>query len=903
MKSIVVLFALLAVVSATANSASRGIAVNIKASEKPDAETIETVELYTESYALVIGIDGYANGWPRLSNAINDAKQVAAQLEARNFDVELHTDLNADDLDDVFKRFFIIKGNSPQARLFIWFAGHGATVDGEGYLIPADAPVPTAGPEFKLHSVALRDFGTYMRQAVSKHVYAVFDSCFAGTVFSSQRAMPPAAITRATTFPVRQFLTSGDAAQTVSDDGTFRELFIRAINGDERSDANGDGYVTASELGMFLGDRITNLTASAQTPRHGKLRDKDFDRGDFVFVLPGDGAGTPLIPTAPPADSSVEITFWNSIQDTDNIGELDAYLQQYPRGKFSSLALVKKKELQRRLAAKPKPREVFKVTQFDQDLRATRVANVRQTPFPTAPVVGRLRQGDIVWGLGVTQTRGGQWYKVARDGLELGFVYSPLLTPAQSDDKYLQVATLDLSTIQMPGAVGQAPAEDVAPAPIADASDQVDAQPATADKILEGLVDNLLEEVAEGRENRDAANASEERVEAGAGADGGTAGEQRPDLAATGSAAQATIAAQPDRRADTHTGGEATAWVTASTSVRDGRGAAGESLAVGSGTAGSAGSLQTPDLATTLPTVANNLAEQEGAPNPAAAGAARETPSADTEADTVAAAVAAVVMTSDDAISAATVTGAAAPGADEQVAVNRYGELQEAENAPAPIGQRGIPTPVAATADPPQQGTSITNDATNDATASRRTRPQVARAEGLSEYVRRYMDAAEGGNSQAQLSLGYMYETGEQVGETDIVEAVRWYRQAAANGEVDAQLSLALIYQKGEGLKADPVESANWYRQAANLGNPDAQQTLGYLYESGTGVTEDVAEAARWYERAAQQGKVAAQNNLGRLYQLGVGVARDLDKAIYWYEKAAAQGSDAARANLDALLP
>jgi ABC-type branched-subunit amino acid transport system substrate-binding protein len=36
---------------------------------------------------------------------------------------------------------------------------------------------------------------------------------------------------------------------------------------------------------MFIADRITNLTKKAQTPRYGKLRDIDYDRGDFVFLL------------------------------------------------------------------------------------------------------------------------------------------------------------------------------------------------------------------------------------------------------------------------------------------------------------------------------------------------------------------------------------------------------------------------------------------------------------------------------------------------------------------------------------------------------------------------------------------------------------------------------------------
>jgi hypothetical protein len=148
-----------------------------------------------------------------------------------------------------------------------------------------DAPSPGASGRFQLKLLSLRRIREYVRLAKAQHAFGVFDSCFSGTVFESARALPPVAVTRATTLPVHQFLTSGDAGQTVSDDGTFRELFLRALRGEERADANGDGYVTGSEMGLFLSDRVTNLTHSKQTPRYGKLRDKDWDRGDFVFQL------------------------------------------------------------------------------------------------------------------------------------------------------------------------------------------------------------------------------------------------------------------------------------------------------------------------------------------------------------------------------------------------------------------------------------------------------------------------------------------------------------------------------------------------------------------------------------------------------------------------------------------
>ena len=257
--------------------AGRGLTVELKASEAANAAVAEQVELYGASHALVIGIDDYTNGWPRLSNAVADARAVAEELRRKGFGVTLEIDLKASELEQAFKIFFIEKGSDPNARLFVWFAGHGHTEGGEGFLIPADAPRPDAGVRFKFKALPMRRFGEYVRLAESKHAFAIFDSCFSGTVFDGARALPPAAVTRATTLPVRQFLTSGDAGQTVSDDGTFRKLFIRALRGEERADANGDGYVTASEMGLFLTDRVTNLTRSKQTPRYGKLRDKDWD--------------------------------------------------------------------------------------------------------------------------------------------------------------------------------------------------------------------------------------------------------------------------------------------------------------------------------------------------------------------------------------------------------------------------------------------------------------------------------------------------------------------------------------------------------------------------------------------------------------------------------------------------
>ena len=322
------------------------VTLEVRESTAAGAAVAETVELYSNSYALVIGIDAYSGGWPRLTNAVEDAGLVAAAMEARGFEVTLATDLDSVDLKRTFEEFFILKGEDPEARLFVWYAGHGHSEYGEGFLVPADAPAAKAGAKFRLKALSLRRFGEYVRMAYSKHAYTIFDTCFAGTIFTGQRSGLPPAITRATTEPVRQFLTSGDVDQEVSDDGTFRRLFLEALEGKRGADANADGYLTATEIGLFLSDSMTNYTQNRQTPRYGKLRDPSYDQGDFIFLLdkPAGGAApaeTPAAEAPQVDDKAMELAFWNSVKDSDDPAAYEAYLTQYPQGIFAPLAKLK----------------------------------------------------------------------------------------------------------------------------------------------------------------------------------------------------------------------------------------------------------------------------------------------------------------------------------------------------------------------------------------------------------------------------------------------------------------------------------------------------------------------------------------------------------------------------------
>ncbi|MBM3582391.1 MAG: caspase family protein, partial [Alphaproteobacteria bacterium] len=289
------------------NAQTRGVDIRMRESEAPGAKIAGTVRLYGASHALVIGIDQYRDpAWQKLRNAVRDARVVAEELKRLGFEVTLKTDPASADLQSTLKEFFARRGSDPEARLLFWYAGHGDTVEGEGFLVPADAPARNH-PDFLLKALPMRDFGTLVRLARAKHVLSVFDSCFAGTVFEARTGAAPAAITKKTTEPVRQFITAGDAKQAVRDDGSFREYFVRALKGEEKADFNDDGYVTGEELGLFLSQRMSALTNAAQTPRWGRLLDVRWDKGDFVFALPGGAAVAALPPAAAPAPEAIGV--------------------------------------------------------------------------------------------------------------------------------------------------------------------------------------------------------------------------------------------------------------------------------------------------------------------------------------------------------------------------------------------------------------------------------------------------------------------------------------------------------------------------------------------------------------------------------------------------------------------
>jgi hypothetical protein len=248
------------------------------------------ISLYSGYYALVVGCADYTEGWPRLPNPVDDAKEVAVTLEQMGWQVDLLENPDWDRLDMALNQIIAGPGKVKDKAVLFWFSGHGHTLeeaDGTklGYIVPVDAPRPAIDEiGFMRRAIDMRQIETVAKRIRSKHVLMVFDSCFSGAIFTMVRSAPSDYIEEKIAAPVREFITAGRENEQVPDRSVFKISFIQGIK-DGYADVNRDGYVTGEELGAYLAENVINYSRKAQHPQFGKINNPKLDKGDFVFVL------------------------------------------------------------------------------------------------------------------------------------------------------------------------------------------------------------------------------------------------------------------------------------------------------------------------------------------------------------------------------------------------------------------------------------------------------------------------------------------------------------------------------------------------------------------------------------------------------------------------------------------
>lgn len=259
---------------------TRGLSrVTIKANGK-------NVNLYKESHALLIGVSDYTNGWPDLEGIPAELLEIEKSLRRHGFKVTKVINPNNRDLQRAYENFIDQYGYDDENRLLFFFSGHGYSRKNgkKGYLVPTDAPDPRKDMKgFLRKALNMSRILNWSREIESKHAMFLFDSCFSGTIFKT-KALPkvPPHISSITAKAVRQFITAGSAGEEVPANSVFTPSVVKALRGE--ADLNRDGYVTGTELGMYLHQKVMSYNGN-QTPQYGKIKDPELDEGDFVFKV------------------------------------------------------------------------------------------------------------------------------------------------------------------------------------------------------------------------------------------------------------------------------------------------------------------------------------------------------------------------------------------------------------------------------------------------------------------------------------------------------------------------------------------------------------------------------------------------------------------------------------------
>lgn len=306
----------------------------------------DLIYLYQDKFALIVAVENY-KFLPRLNYPVSDAREIAQLLKKLGFMVQILENPSSDVLRHTLKRLpYTDLGGMENSAFLLYFAGHCHTqslVNGRklGYIIPTDAPSPLEDPvNFMTISLSMNEVVELALLLKNRHVLMIFDCCFSGSLFNLMRAIP-SPVRVGILLPVRQFITAGRENEEVPDKSIFKKLFLKGIQGE--ADFNKDGFITGTELGKFLQGEVEKCTEGRQHPQYGKINNPELDKGDFVFITPGNKTIMPVPSQNGSGFIRPNTQKWYIYKDADskeNHGEWTNWMAQRNPENMMELSLV-----------------------------------------------------------------------------------------------------------------------------------------------------------------------------------------------------------------------------------------------------------------------------------------------------------------------------------------------------------------------------------------------------------------------------------------------------------------------------------------------------------------------------------------------------------------------------------
>jgi hypothetical protein len=292
--------------------------------------------------ALLIGNNNY--GSVPLRNAVNDARDLAKILREMGFKVILKEDTTRPVMVDALKEFGAAIEGASVAMFF--YAGHGMQFKDQNYLLPIDAAMGSE-EDVTLFALNMQQVFDRMERAKTKTNILILDACRENPFASSFR------------------VSSGGLAQMNAPSGTL--IAYSTAPGSVAADGFGRNgtytkhllnNISAPDLPVEIMFKRVREGVELETLRKQTPWDASSLKGDFAFNTTSERPAARPGAGGPSADMTLtmERVFWESAKESNRVDDLQAYLEKYPSGTFSSLAKNRLESLTRiAKAAAPGP--------------------------------------------------------------------------------------------------------------------------------------------------------------------------------------------------------------------------------------------------------------------------------------------------------------------------------------------------------------------------------------------------------------------------------------------------------------------------------------------------------------------------------------------------------------------
>jgi formylglycine-generating enzyme required for sulfatase activity len=287
--------------------------------------------------ALVMGNDNYISV-SKLQKAGNDADAMARELKAAGFAVTLHKDLNYRRMVKAIDAF--IESITGGDEVVVFYAGHGVQIKTGAHLLPVDIEAESES-QIEKTAYGLNDLTEKLSEAKPAFTLVMVDACRDNPMKAKGRAVGNARGLNALEPPKGQIVVYSasrgqQALDRLSDNdsnpnGVFTREFITRMR---------TPGVRIEDMIREVQDSVESLAKSVRHEQRPAVYNEA--RGNFYFY------GPTTVQIQQGGDDS-EVQTWAAAQAANSVAAFQTYLDLFPKGRYAGPAKIKLDAIKQRL--------------------------------------------------------------------------------------------------------------------------------------------------------------------------------------------------------------------------------------------------------------------------------------------------------------------------------------------------------------------------------------------------------------------------------------------------------------------------------------------------------------------------------------------------------------------------